>query len=80
MYEFTSQDLLQLEAMGISPEKASQQLDSFQTGFPPLDIIAPASGKQGILVPTKAQVQHYVDLWQEYLKEDHKIVKFVKII
>ena len=77
MYEFTSQDLLQLEAMGISPEKASQQLDSFQTGFPPLDIIAPASGKQGILVPTKAQVQHYVDLWQEYLKEDHKIVKFV---
>lgn len=77
MYEFSSQDLLQLQAMGIAPERASQQLESFQTGFPQLDIVAPASKKQGILAPTKAKIQEYINIWQEYLKENHKIVKFV---
>ena len=40
---FTSSDLKQLEARGISIEQAEAQLQSFKTGFPALDIVAPAA-------------------------------------
>lgn len=74
---FTQQDLEQLEAKGISVAKAEQQLDYFRTGFPALDIVAPASVKHGILAPTKKEQEEYIRIWEDYLKEDHKILKFV---
>ncbi|MGM9837805.1 MAG: DUF4301 family protein [Paludibacteraceae bacterium] len=76
-YSFTSQDIAQLETRGITVEKATQQLDHFRTGFPQLDIEAPASAKRGILVPTKQQQEEYIALWQQYLQEPHKVLKFV---
>ena len=42
MNEFSAQDLEQLAARGISEEKAKAQLACFRTGFPELDIVAPA--------------------------------------
>lgn len=74
---FSQQDLEQLEAKGISVAKAEQQLDYFLTGFPALDIVAPASVKHGILAPTKKEQEEYIRIWEDYLKEDHKILKFV---
>lgn len=74
---FTQQDLQQLEAKGISVAKAEQQLDYFRTGFPALDIVAPASVKHGILAPAKKEQDEYIRIWEDYLKEDHKILKFV---
>lgn len=74
---FSQQDLEQLEAKGISAAKAEQQLDYFRTGFPALDIVAPASVKHGILAPTKKEQEEYIRIWEDYLKEDHKILKFV---
>ena len=74
---FSQQDLEQLEAKGISVAKAEQQLDYFRTGFPALDIVAPASVKHGILAPTKKEQEEYIRIWEDYLKEDHKILKFV---
>ena len=74
---FSQQDLEQLEAKGISVAKAEQQLDYFRTGFPALDIVAPASVKHGILAPTKKEQEEYIRIWEDYLKEDHKIIKFV---
>lgn len=74
---FSQQDLEQLEAKGISVAKAEQQLDYFRTGFPALDIVAPASVKHGILAPTKKEQEEYIRIWEGYLKEDHKILKFV---
>lgn len=74
---FTSSDLKQLEAHGISVEQAEAQLQSFKTGFPALDIVAPAAKGKGILVPTKAQQEEYIQAWQTYLVEGHKILKFV---
>ena len=52
---FSSADIEQLGQHGVSLEQAEQQMHAFQTGFPPLDIVAPASRKQGVLVPTKVQ-------------------------
>lgn len=74
---FSQQDLEQLEAKGISVAKAELQLDYFRTGFPALDIVAPASVKHGILAPTKKEQEEYIRIWEDYLKEDHKILKFV---
>ena len=77
MNEFTAQDLEQLAARGISVKKAEAQLECFRNGFPELDIVAPASTKKGILAPKRAEQETYIAAWQEYLKEGHKILKFV---
>lgn len=77
MNTFTPQDLEQLQAHGISVEKAEQQLAHFRNGFPQLDIIAPASTKKGILAPKRAEQEKYIEAWQNYLTEGHKILKFV---
>lgn len=77
MNNFTSQDLEQLQAHGISVEKAEAQLECFKNGFPQLDIVAPASTKKGILAPKRAEQEDYIAAWQQYLAEGHKILKFV---
>ncbi|MBR1426545.1 MAG: DUF4301 family protein [Paludibacteraceae bacterium] len=74
---FTPQDIQQLEQRGISVEKAQAQLDSFRNGFPELDIVAPAAVKKGILAPKKREQDEFIAAWQQYLAEDHKILKFV---
>ena len=77
MNNFSAQDLEQLQARGISVEKAEAQLECFRNGFPELDIVAPASTKKGILAPKRAEQEEYIAAWQNYLKEGHKILKFV---
>ena len=74
---FTQADLEQLAQRGISVEKVNQQLESFKTGFPALDIVSAASVKNGILAPSKAEREQYIAAWQEYCKGEHKILKFV---
>lgn len=76
---FTPQDIQQLEERGISLEKAEKQMECFRTGFPELDIVAAASTKKngGILKPTRAQQDEYIAAWEQYLKEGHKVLKFV---
>ena len=77
MNSFSAQDLEQLQARGISVEKAEAQLECFRDGFPQLDIVAPASTKKGILAPKRAEQEAYIAAWEQYLKEGHKILKFV---
>ncbi len=74
---FTQADIQQLESRGISLEKAEKQLESFRTGFPSLDIASAASVGNGILAPKKAEQEQYIEAWQQYLAENHKILKFV---
>ena len=74
---FTSSDVRQLEARGISLEVAEQQLQAFKTGFPALDIVGPATLKKGILSPKRKEQNEYIALWQQYLKEGHQVLKFV---
>lgn len=74
---WTQQDLAQLQSRGISIAQAEAQLQSITEGFPPLDIVAPASRKDGILVPSKEEEEEYIRLWQNYLAEGHSVEKFV---
>jgi hypothetical protein len=57
---FTQSDLAQLEARGISVEKAEKQLQSFATGFPELDIVSAASVGNGVLNPSEEEIDAYV--------------------
>ena len=74
---FTPSDLAQLQARGISEEKALKQLQSFATGFPELDIVSAASVGNGVLNPTEDEIDAYVKAWQDYLDEGHTVLKFV---
>ena len=74
---FTPSDLAQLQARGISEEKALKQLQSFATGFPELDIVSAASVGNGVLNPTEEEIDAYVQAWQDYLNEGHTVLKFV---
>ena len=74
---WTQSDLEQLAQRGISVEKANQQMESFKTGFPSLDIVSAASVKNGILALKKAEQEEYIAAWENYLKGNHKVLKFV---
>lgn len=74
---FTQQDLEQLNARGISVQKAEEQLKCFQTGFPVLDIVEPAALHKGVISPSVAERKEFIAAWQQYLAEGHKVLKFV---
>ncbi len=74
---FTQQDIEQLNARGISVQKAEEQLNYFKTGFPVLDIVEPAALHKGVISPSVAERKEFIAAWQEYLKEGHKVLKFV---
>ena len=74
---FTEADIRQLESRGISVEKAEEQLRLLTTGFPTLDIAAPASTGKGIRRLDRKQQDFYAALWHNYVAQNHKIAKFV---
>ena len=74
---FTEQDLQQLSARGISEAAAEKQMQSFKTGFPSLHIVAAAAVGSGILKPDTTEQQCYLKAWEQYLQENHTILKFV---
>ena len=74
---FTQQDLQQLAQRGVTPEQVENQLKQIAQGFPFLRLEAAASVDNGIMAPTDEERAGYVGLWQKYMAEGHKIVKFV---
>lgn len=71
------QDLQLLNSKGISEEKLNSQLNSFVKGFPFLKLYAAASVNHGISVLSDKDQKKYLDVWENYLRSDHKVVKFV---
>ena len=74
---FTTSDLEQLAARGISVEAAEKQMESFRKGFPSLEISSAASVGNGILSPTPDEEKEFLAAWDKYLAENHTILKFV---
>ncbi len=73
----TKKDEELLASKGITQEQFSGQLESFEKGFPYLELEAAASVERGILAPDESAQRAYVDQWEDYLKTGKKIVKFV---
>lgn len=74
---FTTSDSEQLKAKGISEEMVAEQLRNFTTGFPYLKIISAASPGKGIKVMTDDEIVHLLETWDNYLKGNVSILKFV---
>lgn len=74
---YTKEDLLLLKEKGISEQQIDTQLNYFKTGFPFLKIVSAASIDNGILSVSNADKETYLDTWQQYLKGDKKVTKFV---
>ena len=74
---FTPEDLDLLKQKGISAQQIEEQLHCFETGFPYLKLEAPAGLGNGILSLDDTAVDHYLEVWEEYLTTNPAIVKFV---
>lgn len=74
---FTPEEQQQLAAKGITPEQAEHQLKQFRQGFPFLRLKATAAIGAGIMAPSETECQAYVEAWNAYKAEGHRITKFV---
>ena len=73
----TEKDLKQIAQRGISKEQLETQLKEFETGFPFLKLETAASVGNGIVAPNENERKEYVDAWEAYKAEGHRVVKFV---
>jgi hypothetical protein len=73
----TQKDLQQIAQRGISEEQIKNQLKQFETGFPFLKLESAAAVGNGIIAPSAAERESYVNAWQSYKGEGHRVVKFV---
>ncbi len=73
----SQKDLEQIAQKGISEKQIERQLEEFKTGFPFLKLEAAAAIGKGIVAPNDDERKQFVDKWNDYKAEGHKIVKFV---
>ena len=74
---FTAKDQELLTKKGIAQKQVEEQLKRFATGFPYLKLSATASVENGIMCIPAEDEQKYLDIWQNYLDGNRKVVKFV---
>jgi len=70
-------DLQQIALRGISESQIETQLKQFETGFPFLKLEAAAAIGHGIVAPNADERRRYVDAWEQYKAQGHRVVKFV---
>ncbi len=73
----TPEDKVLLEKKGISEAQIAEQLACFEKGFPFLQLDGAASIEKGILAPTEAELNEYLNAWDAYKENEKSIVKFV---
>lgn len=78
---FSDKDKLQIAKHGMTPDEVVNQLGMIERGFPPLEVIAPATIGEGIL-QIDNDLQKYADIWQNTLQKQSekttlKVEKFV---
>ena len=67
---FTEEDIKQFSEKGIDEKTVERQLDLFKTGFPFKKLYAAASAEKGVSKYSESQRAAYVDVWNEYSKND----------
>jgi hypothetical protein len=73
---FSQNDLFQIQNKGITIDQIKDQLNTFQKGFPFLDVIKPAFCNDGILSLTSSQVKD-LGVFYNSRKKNHSISKFI---
>lgn len=70
-------DIKVLASRGLTIEQVEKQLDFFKKGFPFLEIISAAKIGDGIVKVSNEEMKVYLNEWDEFLKTDAKVLKFV---
>lgn len=70
-------DEILLKKKGITPEKINEQLNAFVTGFPFLEIRSAVEPGKGLVQVKEDEIINILNQWEEYLKSDATIIKFV---
>ena len=70
-------DEITLKRKGISLHQIEEQLNCFKTGFPFLIIKNAASIGNGIIKPSDDDKNNYLNTWENYLKTEASVLKFV---
>ena len=73
---FTQKDLHQIEKRGIRIDDLNRQIKYFKSGFPPADIVMPATPGQGIIRMTDGDEKSYREVYQQNAP-DFKIARFI---
>ena len=73
---FTSNDISQIEARGLSVAEVEKQIDNFRNGFPSLPVVRAASGGDGVRQLSEDKLRNAEELYMSRTKEI-KTIKFV---
>lgn len=73
----TEKDMIAIRERGSDPEIVLKQLDHFRNGFPFLQIIKPATIRDGITVLTDDEIAGYCRLFEESVEQGTELLKFV---
>ncbi|HKM44719.1 MAG TPA: DUF4301 family protein, partial [Dysgonamonadaceae bacterium] len=71
------EDKNQITEKGVSQDRIDEQLDYFENGIPSLNIQRPATLNDGITKMTNENQAKYISIWNEYLKTNKRVTKFV---
>lgn len=75
-YKFSSKELNQFQAKGLSPDTILEQINNFRRGFPFADLVKPATPGDGVDVLPSTAIDTYITLYDRYI-QSKKVVKFV---
>lgn len=73
---FTQKDLQQIGKRGIRIDDLNRQIKYFKSGFPPSDIVMPATPGQGIIRFTDGDEKHYQEVFKQNAP-DFSITRFI---
>ncbi len=73
---FNHEDILQIEARGLSVSEVEKQIENFRNGFPSLPVVRAASGGDGILQFSEDEIVAAEELYNSRVKE-LRTLKFV---
>ena len=73
---FNHEDILQIEARGLSVSEVEKQIENFRNGFPSLPVVRAASGGDGILQFNEDEIKAAEELYNARVKE-LRTLKFV---
>ena len=74
---FSPNDEIILEKRGITTKQIEEQLHSFVTGFPYLEIKSAAEIGSGIVQVSEGEINNFLTEWENYLQTEAIIQKFV---
>ena len=72
----TQKDLQQIGQRGITIDEINSQISYFKSGFPPADILRPATPGQGIICLSEREEEHYREVYNAHAP-DARITRFI---